>query len=241
LQEAGDRIAYVGILDAADTQLPEIRNRIANERMERLKRLFTHGEQGGRVTPLSVLRALPSIVGKAGRALRYDLRTRWVRWLDARTVRRMRNQVAAAAVDSLPAAAIPYLQLYEHAHREHDPGPRPLQSGVVALYRATRGDGTPADQPYIERYGQPDLGWTPRVATPLEVVEVPGGHASLLQEPNVQVLAAAINTHLARAVTATADAAASTMAAEGGGSADILPLPRSSAPRPSLATADIEG
>jgi hypothetical protein len=41
------------------------------------------------------------------------------------------------------------------------------------------------------------------VAQPLEVVDVPGGHASLLQEPNVQRLAEAMNAHLARVTRAT--------------------------------------
>jgi acyl transferase domain-containing protein/thioesterase domain-containing protein/acyl carrier protein len=242
LQDAGERISYVGILDAADTQLPEIRNRIASERLQRLKRLFMAGQDGGRVTPLSVLRALPSIAMKAGRALDYELHVRWARWLDARTVRRMRDRSGATPPEAPSTTAIPYLQLYEHAHREHDPGTRPLQGSVVALYRATRGDGTPADQPYIERYGEPDLGWTPRVAHPIEVVDVPGGHASLLQEPNVHVLAAAINAHLVRAVTGGGDAATSAASALHTGFNDpLLPPLRPLAPRPALQTADIEG
>ena len=240
LQEAGERISYVGILDAADTQLPEIRNRVANERLQRLKRLFTQGEGGAAATPWTVLRALPSIALKAGRALSYEWRTRRARWVDARTVRRMRDQAAATLPEAPAASAIPYLQLYEHAHREHDPGLRPLQSGVVALYRAMRGDGTPADQPYVERYGQPDLGWTPRLAVPLDIVEVPGGHASLLQEPNVHVLATAINAHLARAATAVVEATSPSSALDGA-SAEPPVTSRPPAPRAALQTADIEG
>jgi hypothetical protein len=103
-----------------------------------------------------------------------------------------------------------------------------------------RGDGTPADQPYIERYGQPDLGWTPRLAVPLDIVEVPGGHAILLQEPNVHVLATAINAHLARAATATVDATSPSSALDGA-FADPPVTSRPPAPRAALQTADIEG
>jgi len=187
------------------------------------------------------LRALPSIAMKAGRALDYELHARWARWLDARTVRRMRDRTGTTPPDAPSTTAIPYLQLYEHAHREHDPGTHPLQGGVIALYRATRGDGTPADQPYIERYGQPDLGWTPRVAAAIEVVDVPGGHASLLQEPNVQVLAAAINAHLVRATTGGADVAASPASTLPAGVGDPQLSLRPLAPRPALQTADVEG
>jgi thioesterase domain-containing protein len=163
-------------------------------------RLFTQSSNGGKPTALSVLRALPSLFAKGARAARYELGTRWTRWVDARKVRRMRDQAGPHDMtESQAPTVIPYLQLYEHAHREHDPGTQPLQ-GLVALYRAMKGDGTPADQPYLERYGEPLLGWGPRVAAPLEVVDVPGGHASLLQEPNVHKLAEAMNQHLVRAL-----------------------------------------
>jgi thioesterase domain-containing protein/acyl carrier protein len=234
LQEAGERTSYVGILDAADTQLPEISNRIAQERWRRLVRLFAQGENGGAPTPLSVLRALPAFAIKAMRAAHYELTTRWARAADARKVRRMRSAVAPEVMpDSQASNEIGYLQLYEHAHREHQPGTVPLQ-GLIALYRATGGDGSPADQPYIERYGDPLLGWGPRVATPLVVTDVPGGHASLLQEPNVQRLADAMNAHLVRALDGRAEA---DMRSAPGGQRDSL---RTTAQSPRLQTADID-
>ncbi len=235
LQESGEHTSYVGILDAADSQLAEI-DHVSHARRDRLRRLFSQGNDGGKPTPLSVLRALPMLVAKATRAARYELQTRWTRAADARKVRRMRQQGApdAAGDTQAPAADIPFLQLYEHAHREHDPGTRPLQ-GLVALYRATRGDGTPADQPYIERYGEAQLGWSSRVATPLEVTDVPGGHASLLQEPNVHRLAEAMNQHLVRAQ------AGGTEAGSPAPTFERRTVPRT-APQPSaLQTADIDG
>jgi acyl carrier protein len=56
LQEAGERTSYVGILDAADTQLEEI-DHVRHARRDRLLRLFTQDGNGGKPTPLSVLRA----------------------------------------------------------------------------------------------------------------------------------------------------------------------------------------
>jgi acyl transferase domain-containing protein/thioesterase domain-containing protein/acyl carrier protein len=234
LQEAGERTSYVGILDAADTQLEEI-DHVRHARRDRLMRLFTQGQNGGKPTPLSVLRALPSLFAKGARAARYELNTRWTRWVDARKVRRMRHQAGADAMaDTQAPTVIPYLQLYEHAHREHDPGTQPLQ-GLVALYRATQGDGTPADQPYIERYGEPLLGWGTRVAAPLEVTDVPGGHASLLQEPNVQKLADAMNQHLVRALETRNEAQAPAPFVE------RRKRPRTAPPQPALQTAEIDG
>jgi thioesterase domain-containing protein/NAD(P)-dependent dehydrogenase (short-subunit alcohol dehydrogenase family)/acyl carrier protein len=226
LQEAGEKTAYVGILDAADAQLSEITHRIRNERLQRLKRLFA--PEGGTPTPLSILRALPTLGAKALRTLRYELSTRRARAAHARQVERLRNQNSAAAV-APDAPRIGYLPLYEHAHREHQPGTTRLQ-GLFALYRATRGDGTAADQPYIERYGDAQLGWGPRVAQPLEVTDVPGGHASLLQEPNVQRLAEAMNAHLARAVNHTTST----------GAQDTAPAPRPASAQAALQPADVD-
>jgi acyl transferase domain-containing protein/thioesterase domain-containing protein/acyl carrier protein len=235
LQEAGERTSYVGILDAADSRLQEI-DHVKHARRDRLMRLFTQDGNGGRPTPLSVLRALPSLFAKGARAARYELNTRWTRWVDARKVRRMRDQAEPHDMsESQAPTVIPYLQLYEHAHREHDPGTQQLQ-GLVALYRAQKGDGTPADQPYLERYGEPLLGWGRRVASPLEVADVPGGHASLLQEPNVQKLAEAMNQHLVRALDSRAGAPAAAPFVE------RRARPRNTAPLPApQQTADIEG
>jgi len=234
LQDAGERTSYVGILDAADTQLEEI-DHVSVARRDRVRRLFAQGTDGGKPTPMSLLRALPSLFAKTARAARYELHTRWARAADARKVRRMRHQAAPdATADTHAPTVIPYLQLYEHAHREHDPGTQPLQ-GLVALYRATQGDGTAADQPYIERFGEPHLGWGPRVATPLEVTDVPGGHASLLQEPNVQKLAEAMNEHLVRALDGRIPAGTPVPPADRSVRPSTAPQP------PLLQTADIEG
>jgi acyl transferase domain-containing protein/thioesterase domain-containing protein/acyl carrier protein len=233
LQEAGERTSYVGILDAADTQLREI-DHVSHARRDRLMRLFAQGGTGGKPTLLSVLRALPLLFAKATRAARYELNTRWTRWADARKVRRMRTHAGPdVGADTQAPTVIPYLQLYEHAHREHEPGTQPLD-GLVALYRATQGDGTPADQPYIERYGEPQLGWGSRVAAPLEVIDVPGGHASLLQEPNVQKLADAINQHLVRALDSRTEAHAPAPFVE------RRARPRTALPQPAPQAAEID-
>ncbi|MGB5967886.1 MAG: condensation domain-containing protein [Spirulinaceae cyanobacterium] len=65
--------------------------------------------------------------------------------------------------------------------------------GKVTLFRGSQGEGV--DQPNIERTEDPLLGfekWVEDVA----VYDIPGGHYSLLQEPNVKVLAEKIETCL---------------------------------------------
>ena len=63
------------------------------------------------------------------------------------------------------------------------------------LLRATAGSGD--DIPYREVFLDPVLGWT-GIARDLVVVDVEGGHASMLQEPQAAALARAILPHLAK-------------------------------------------
>jgi hypothetical protein len=55
------------------------------------------------------------------------------------------------------------------------------------LLRATTGEGT--DEPYINRYEDPSLGWGRRATHGVRVCDIAGGHSSMLQEPHVQNLA----------------------------------------------------
>lgn len=62
-----------------------------------------------------------------------------------------------------------------------------VYAGKVTLLRATQGEGL--DQPNRERTDDPLFGWGQWATGGVEVHDVPGGHYSLLQKPNVQVLA----------------------------------------------------
>jgi thioesterase domain-containing protein len=63
--------------------------------------------------------------------------------------------------------------------------------GRVTLFRA---------QEIARAYDRigPRLGWGEAVLPNLEIIEVPGGHDSLVREPNVRVVAAGLETLLRR-------------------------------------------
>ena len=61
------------------------------------------------------------------------------------------------------------------------------------LIRATSGSGS--DIPYVQVFKDPTLGWAPFVRD-LVVVDVEGGHASMLQEPQAASLVGAILPHV---------------------------------------------
>jgi acyl-CoA synthetase (AMP-forming)/AMP-acid ligase II/thioesterase domain-containing protein/acyl carrier protein len=78
--------------------------------------------------------------------------------------------------------------------------PRPLAVAPVVLARATAGDA--ADMPYSEIYAENTLGWS-AVAQNLAIVDVDGGHESMLREPFVASLANALMPYLERSPART--------------------------------------
>ncbi len=71
--------------------------------------------------------------------------------------------------------------------------PRPLSISSIVLVRATAGEA--ADMPYSRIYADDTLGWS-AVAQNLTIIDVDGGHESMLREPHVASLANALMPYL---------------------------------------------
>jgi thioesterase domain-containing protein len=98
-------------------------------------------------------------------------------------------------------------QIYDSAEARYVP--KPLSIASTVLVRARLGEG--ADTPYLHIYTDETFGWR-GLAHDLAVVDVDGGHSSMLQEPFVESLAKALRPYVgpkeaapirARAVEAT--------------------------------------
>ena len=87
-------------------------------------------------------------------------------------------------------------QLYYFARSHYTP--TGLMPGDIVLLRATRGDGTQADTPGVEMYADPQFGWAQRTTGRVYVFDVPGGHSTMLQEPQVEVLASVLQGQMNR-------------------------------------------
>jgi FkbH-like protein len=66
--------------------------------------------------------------------------------------------------------------------------------GDILLFRATSGQGV--DQPFKEIYLDPLLGWSEQVSGIVHVIDIPGGHSSILQEPNVDKMREELENYL---------------------------------------------
>jgi thioesterase domain-containing protein len=196
LQQTGEKTAYLGLMDAADVAAPS-RGYENAQRWQRF--LSTLDGDASTPLPLRVAKVLPAMAKKVVGALRYQVAYR----LEHRRLAKGIGEWQGAAPAAPSVAPISFLAMYELAHLKHQPQ-GVMQSGEAVLYRAKQGTGDDADVPFIERYADDSLGWQPRFSAGVKVTEVPGGHASLLQEPNVQTLAVAVQRDIDQALTANA-------------------------------------
>jgi FkbH-like protein len=86
-------------------------------------------------------------------------------------------------------------EIYEEAERRYRPGP--LTDVPLLLARARVGES--GDTPYVTVYEDADFGWGRVVAAHPGLVDVDGGHASMLQEPHVASLAEVFRMQLGTA------------------------------------------
>lgn len=200
LQRQGAKVAMVALLDAADVAVPRKAWLFASQRLWSFSTVF-HRDKPGRFDQRII-----SVGAKALRKAK-NLSTYLVRHRLTSLRDEFQMQVFRAYVDrgrSLPGwlQGIPVRTVYLFAEKDYRPdGPF---NGRLMLFRATSGEGT--DEPYLERYSDPTLGWGQRASEGVQVYDVPGGHSSMLQEPHVQTLAEQMQFAIDEALEANTNA-----------------------------------
>jgi acyl transferase domain-containing protein/thioesterase domain-containing protein/acyl carrier protein len=196
LQDVGQQTLFVGIMDAADVHAEEKPFRLTQNRLNRF--LGTLNDAGGGSTLQRIGKAVPKMLAKTKNFALYEVQSRLEQFQNARKVKAMRDQ--AERGDAVTPVAeedhgLDFLKMYEVAHKEHQPQ-GVFRGGDVVLFRAMKGDGSAADEAYVDIYADPLLGWGPRVDGEIAAHDVPGGHSSMLQEPHVGVLAQAMQASI---------------------------------------------
>ena len=185
LEAQRERVALVALLDAAAPAAALKPWRSAKVRLDRMAGELRRAQRESAIRRVALLagslvRKLRNFVayhvGRLCRETRDDVRLRLLRAaLD-------RGQRPPKLIGQL-SATITYL----YAEREYRPQ-RPLEEGELALFKATSGEGI--DAPFSDFYEDSLFGWSGLSARGVRAVDVPGGHTSMLQEPNVDILAA---------------------------------------------------
>jgi thioesterase domain-containing protein len=186
LQERGESVGLVAIIDAADPAAPPKAWHFAGQRLQSFSTAF-RSDQRPPAHELA-LKALKKIKNLGI----YLLQDRWIKARDEIRMRLFRFCIRRELPLPRALQQISVRTVYLFAEKNYRVD-RPFE-GRLLLCRATVGEG--ADEPYIARFSDPLLGWGPRASGGVDVVDIPGGHSSMLQEPNVDALADALRDRL---------------------------------------------
>ena len=188
LQAAGQAVERVIMMDSATPQAE--RRGIENaQRSSRLREAVAAAREG-RGAVGGAFAAVGIVARKIAGLVSWQIRNRREQAQDRHRLATLRQVLASGGEwpESLPS--LDFRAIYNHAEHAYQPPP----SAVAALLlRATEGSGN--DVPYVQVFKDPALGWS-GVVRDLVVVDVEGGHASMLQEPQAASLAGAILPHV---------------------------------------------
>jgi FkbH-like protein len=179
LEARGHAVGFIALFDSAEPHAPYKVGLTAGRRWARFSQAMQGGERTSRLTRLR--RRVGTLGRKVKNLLAYETRTRTRRYVDTLRFRMLRSVLDRSRPVPRHLERLSVRTVYVLAEKEY--APAGLPACPVVLYRATEGEG--ADEPFVNRYADPLLGWGCRVRSGPAVVEVPGGHSSMLQEPNV--------------------------------------------------------
>ena len=186
LLAASEQVQMLTILDGATPQAAKRVGLLTRHRLSRLEGVLSQARNSGSAASRWVAIA-SAVLRKVRNTARYEMTSRLskasIRLRFALMRSLLRRQVAwPSAVPSLTV-----MQIYNALEARYHP---PVLPEVpILLVRASVGEG--ADTPYRDLYRDEDFGWR-RVAGRLEVVDVSGGHSSMLQAQAINSLASVL-------------------------------------------------
>jgi thioesterase domain-containing protein len=187
LRKSGESVRMVAILDGAT---PQAAKRIGRASRIRRARFADAMDQARRASDSIFGRAMAmsgAIIRKARGVLSYEMGAAANRISVRLRFAVMKYLVKRGQAWPAYLPGLSVMQIYNLLESRYRPSV--LVDVPVVLVRASTGDG--ADTPYRELYRDEDLGWR-RVAHQLELVDVRGGHSSMLQDHEIESLASAM-------------------------------------------------
>jgi FkbH-like protein len=191
LTRCGESVDLVVLLDAASPQAPKKPSRITKMRINRISQAISDAQKS---KPAFLNRAgavVGAISQKLAGALRWEISQRAEQWSVSIRFRLLRELLVRKLGWPRFVPELSTRQIYDSAEARYVPKPLPLPSVVLA--RAQTGEAD--DIPYRNIYADETFGWD-AVALDLAVVDVDGGHSTMLQEHYVDSLAEALMPYL---------------------------------------------
>jgi amino acid adenylation domain-containing protein len=199
LQAQGQEVAFVALFDSMDVEELVKANKVREQRQKnRRKESFTSTLAENRQSQSrlsSKLRMLTVLQRKVKGFVAYQLRAKVDRFIEESKLVIYRFCLDRRLPLPNFLRNIPVDRILDFAKRTYVIDE--LYQGRLTLFRATKADeNLQHDRPRIELTNNPFFGWEIRAIDGVDIYDVPGGHASMIQEPNVRVLAEQLQARL---------------------------------------------
>jgi thioesterase domain-containing protein len=191
LVRSGESVNVVFLLDAAKPKAQKRRGRIAKMRLGRLNQTLADARKSERAPFRRAGIVVRSVSQKLTNTLLWEISQQATQW-SVRARFWLLREVLSRGLEwprFMPALSV--RQIYDSAEARYIPKPLPVQS--IVLVRAQTGEAN--DTPYRNIYADETFGWS-EVAGTLAVVDVEGGHSTMLQEQFVDSLVDALTPFL---------------------------------------------
>jgi amino acid adenylation domain-containing protein len=201
LQKQGQTIGLVALIDTADVEATVRTGLITSQRLTSFSKSLGEGQH---LSPHErVLLILKKVSQKVRNVIAYEVQSKTEKVQNQIKMKLFRYCLDKGLPVPKSLQNIPVRIALKFAETEYIP--QEIYPGEVALFLATEKssafDGTLIDDtPYADIYSEPLLGWEKRTTEGVRVYKVPGGHSSMLQEPNVQDLAEKMQAYIDAAI-----------------------------------------
>ena len=192
LRRAGQDVAMVALIDAANVDVTESVRSIVGGKLKRLSDALSGVSD--QPLPQRIAQSFGILARKARNAVVYEAQSRREAEQVNRAVRQLQAMRDAHLSPSPQSREVTVRQVYNLAATEYTQSAR--LHGNVILFRATKGSGILGDRATSELVDDATLGWQEHVEEPIRCVDIAGGHSSMLQEPNVDELATAMQAYI---------------------------------------------
>jgi len=191
LVSAGETVELVALLETAAPKASERPGRIREQRLGRLRQAVAHA-QSGEVAPFKRAGVVSGVVSrKLLHALLWEIMQRAKQWWARARYCLLRKVLMHELAWPKLIPELSVRQIYECAQARYTPKPLSISSVVLVRARAGEGDDTPNRDVYTDE----TFGWN-TVAESLFVVDVDGGHSTMLEQRFVASLAQALLPYL---------------------------------------------
>ncbi len=183
LTRQNERVELVTILDGATPHAAKRVGRVLQNRLTRMESTLSEAAASSRPRLARLASLAVTIAGKIKNVAAYECSSAIQR--QSVRLRFLLLKMIVRRSGKWPSVlrALNVMQIYNSLESSYHP-PK-LAEVPVLLIRASSGDGI--DTPYRDVYRDEDFGWS-QYAARLEVVDVSGGHSSMLQEIQVQMV-----------------------------------------------------